>query len=315
MGDSKRRQENDPNYGKKEHRLFDVRPNQSRGAFENLPPGTSAQDYLNYLDRNWDLMAGFAYQMYLNEGRGALILDWDLSLDAQVSLLSPDLRKRNHPDAVISNRELNCPIFYLGDRGLLSRDWLTSDRRRLIQQYDPETMIVLFLSWGVTPGRSGNIMGRTLALAGGKSPKQLYVENADRQREFSFLSGSDEAPPPAAPESRAIRAFYAEIESSPEFRRSLKKEFVRGFQAKGKGAIVVIPMPERDSVMPIFVPVAELPQALGADVQSSPYQQLLSIMDMCNPQTQVAAIAVSEEVRTGENFTYYSCLLNIPEGV
>jgi hypothetical protein len=316
MGDAKRRKDSDTYYGQGRHIIVDARPDQSLDMFDNLPPGTSSEAYLEYISQNWDLMAGFGYEMFLNEGRGALILDWDLSLDAQISLLSPDIRRRNQLDQAIANRELNCPMFYLGDRSALTqalgRDWFSPAMHRLIQGYDPKRMIVLFLCWGASPNSIGNIMGRTLALAGARTPKQLYIENASRQKEFSFLIGTDEAPP-SAPESRIVRTFYAEVESSADLRRSLKAEFGKGFAEKGRGALALYPMPEEGSVMPIYVPIAELPKMLGTDVQSRPYQQAIAIMEMCNPQNQVAVILISEDIRTGDSFTYYSCLLNIPE--
>lgn len=316
MGDAKRRREHDPNYGQRPP-VIDIRPDQSRDMFDNLPPGTTSDDYLKYLDQNWDVIATFAYNSYLREGRGALILDWDLSLDAHLALLPPDLKKLNSLDNRIVNRQLNCPIFYLGQRSAISQalgpDFFTTDIQRLIGCYDPEIMIVLFLCWGFAPDRRGHIMGRTLALANHKTPMQLYVDNADRQQEFSFFAGSNQATPPP-PSSRVIRAFQGSVEHSPEFRQALRTAYDQGFQKHGKGAVLAIPDPSGKHIQPIFVPAAEVAQALGADIASRPFQQAATIIDICKPETQVAAIVVNEAIHTASDFVYYSFLMNISGG-
>ena len=313
MGEAKRRREKDPDYGKPPA-VMDLRHNQSREMFDNLPPGTTSADYLKYLDQNWDVIATFAYDSFLREGKGALILDWDLSLDAHLSLLSPDFKRLNTLNDQSGKQQLNCPIFYLGERSALTRfagqEFFTPDIQRLIQNYDPENMIVLFLCWGYAPNIAGHIMGRTLALAGHKTPMQLYVENSDRQQEFSFFAGSNEAPP-APPSSRVVRAFQASVEHSYEFRQALRSAYDQGFQKHGKGAVLAIPDPTGKHIQPVFVPVAEVAKALGADTTSRPFEQAVTIIDICKPETQVAAIVVSEAIHTASDFIYYSFLMNI----
>lgn len=317
MGEAKRRKERDPNYGQPQKVLLDIRPDKSSDAFFNLPPGTSSDDYLNYLDQNWDIMATFAYDSYLREGRGVLILDWDLSLDAHLNLLSPTFRELNKFDNQVVNRQINCPMFYIGDRNPLKQafgqDWFSPDMQRVIQRYDPELSIVLFLCWGFKPNSKGNIMGRVLALPQCKTPKQLYIDNAGRQQEVSFVLGTAESPP-APPDSRIIRAFFAEVQSNSQFQQSLRTAFDTGFKRHGKGAVIAIPDRNQESLKIIYCPAAELAQALGADSSSRAFEQAWTIVEMCNPATQVASIVVSEDVNTKESFTYHSALLNIQGG-
>lgn len=315
MGEAKRRKESDPNYGKPETIVVDLRPDKSQPAFSNLPPDTTSDEYLAYLEQHWDVLAGFAYESFLNEGRGALILDWDLSLDRYLSLLSPEMRQSNQGDRVIVNRQLNCPVFYLGERSHLigkGDGWLDEiDARRLIQRHDPANSVVLLLCWGFSQGKTGHVMGRTLALAHKKPPSQLYIDGVPLQ-EFAFFAGSNEAPPPP-PASRLVRSFRVNVEHEPECRNTLRAAYDKGFREWGKGAVLALPESSED-VSLIYLPAEDLERALGADVHSRAFQQATAIIDLCRSDSQVAVIVVDEGFLGGDSFKYYSFLFQIGSG-
>lgn len=310
MGEAKRRKDHDPNFGKSRRHVLDIRPDQSSDMFANLPPGVTSDDYLNYLDQNWDILAASAYDSYLKEGRGVLLMDWDLSLDSYLSLLSPELRTLNSLDNCIIHRQVNCPVLYLGERGPILAaigGWFNSDWERLIARYDPERMIVLALCWNFQPNRPGNMMVRTLALANRKSPAQLYVDNGDRLQEFSFWAGTGQVIPSSG--NQVIRGFRAAIETSAEFRLGLGTCFKQGVQQHGKGAVFALP--QRGGFQVMFVPSQDLAEALGADEQSRPFQQLQAIVERCNPVHEVAAVAIDSDITKTSTFSYYSFLLSV----
>lgn len=314
MGDAKRRRESDPNFGQPPQ-FLDVRADQSVPMFSNLPPGTTQDDYLQHLEANWDTLAAFAYTSFLSDGKGALVLDWDLSLDAQLALLSPDLQRLNRIDTSRVKQQIYCPSFYLGERtplkDLLGPAFL-GGVERLIGTYDPESMIVLCLAWGYTATATGNLMARTIAQAGRLAPVQLYLKGMGQQQEFSFFARSNEAPP-APPSSRVVRAFQISVQHSAEFRKVLRDVFQSGSKEKGKGAVLAIPDREGAGMQPFFLPVGDIATTLGADVQERPYQQAIAFIGGCRPD-QLVCLVVDEGMHTSENFKYYPFLVNLPAG-
>lgn len=172
-----------------QHWFADCRKEEQRnqeGAFDNLPPGTSPLVYLQYVEMNWDLLASFAYDSFLRDGKGILILDWDLTMSQQFG--------RNFATRQASNY-IHCPIFYMGKRSKLLNNGrgFTAEWTRCVDAYDPETTLILGLSWGYIPP-VGHFMMRTLGAgklkdsgAGidqGMTPKAIYERSRDRLCEF-----------------------------------------------------------------------------------------------------------------------------------
>lgn len=159
-------------------------------------------------------------------------------------------------------------------------------------------------------------MIRTLALGGRKSPAELFVEQGGRLQDFTYMNGQ-ETGTFADVRDQMIRLFEVSIESNLEFRKALRAAFEKGFQEQGKGAVIAVPIREADQqgFVPLYAPQEELSQALGVDEQSRSFQQLLSIVDVCKPESQIAVVAVDEGVLTGASFKYHSYLLNIGKEV
>lgn len=322
MGDAKRRAEwRKQNGGPEEpdRMLIDIRPDQSTDVFANLPPGTTQEGYMKFLERNWELMGAFAFESFLHEGRGVLVLDWDLSLDKRLNLLSPELKRLNQIDRVKVFGEFNCPIFYVGESSPMvragGRDILSEDMWGLAARYKPEVMIVLLLCWGfVDESNPGSIMGRTIVLPGLKDPMAAYIERGNQFGDFSFMVGTNEKP--RAPiQSRIVRAFEANVGVNASFRRSLRNRYDQGREQDGPGVLCAIPNEEADGMNLIYLPMDMVHKALGSDPPSNPYQQLLFMLENGDPDEYVVAIAVDEKRFSQENFTYYALAFRIPKEV
>lgn len=297
MGEAKRRKESDPRFGRGPMSEAD-----RLSLLETLPPGTTPEDYFKYLECNWDTMAAFAYESYVNQGRGLLIVDWDLTMDACVEFLTPELKQL---------RGNNCPMFYVGERnGLFSLFHNQSDFAQwneIVQKYDPEIMIILALSWNFHPEQGSRMMARSVAMVGRKSPIQLYVENGDRLQEFTFWSGTNQSVKPHG--NQMVRSFQAEILGNPEFGGKVRRAFDEGWQKRGRGAVLAIPRGS-DYFEAIYVPKSQFAEALG-DEGSRAFDQLLSIADLCNPDIQVTVIVIDSDLKS-DTFGYFPFLFHLP---
>lgn len=123
--------------------------------------------FLEYLNQNWSILAAYTYAGYLRSGRGVLWVDW---LN-QLPITSP-----------ISS----VPAVYCTPHSAIAKalfpNGMSDDLRRLMRQYDPETMIVV--RWF-----DGQIhRTRTVALAGDAAPKQAYEQMKGRLSEFEMLA-------------------------------------------------------------------------------------------------------------------------------
>lgn len=299
MGEAKRRQENDPNFGRSKRILWDARPDQSSDAFQNLPPGTSSDQYLNYLDENWDTIAAFAYAGYVEQGRGTLLLDWDLSLSEFLPLLKEGASFLGKS----FDSRLYFPSIYIGVNGpfqSIREAWLAdSDWQRIITTYEPEAMIVLSLCWGFQPEVAGRVMTRTMLLPDRKPPSHAYIENGDRLAEFE-IQGS-----PLTIKSRTARAFQVALNHNEEFRQNLQTCFYQGVQMHGTGMVLFIPQ-NRDEGRLIYAPLGQLAEVLGTGQIPPNVQQ---VVDACNPSFQVPVLVIDEDILTKPTFTYFPFLV------
>jgi hypothetical protein len=302
MGEAKRRKERDPHYGSR-HLPIDLREDKSTELFGNLPPGMTAEMYLDYVDNNWDLFGAFAYASYLEEGRGAVVVDWDLSLIEHLRLSLPEAAQPLYPNTA--------PCFYLGERSAITQalgiNFFSPQTPSLLDRYDPELAIVLFLCWGSTPTTLGNVMGRTLSTPQNKSPAQLYIDNVGILGEHAFGWG------PYIP-SQFVRRFQVSVEHDGRVRESLRHAYDMGFSKYGKGTVFILPNEHKSGFQIIYVPIADLVTSLGADRDSRQFKQAVEIARQCDPSKHVAVIAIGEEMLTQPTFTYYPFLFRIGEG-
>jgi hypothetical protein len=166
----------------------DERPNKKTSPFAHLPPKVTPDCYMSFLNDHWDVFAALAYEGYLKEGKGLILVDWDLSFNRVLgnALMSPSC---NSLQAIALDNRLSMPTFFAGMNGVLFQedvncDFFSENCRSLINRYDPETSLVLALCWGFSPTVRGEMMIRTLALANGMNPREAYAALGSRLSEF-----------------------------------------------------------------------------------------------------------------------------------
>lgn len=154
--------------------VLDVRPNRKQNIFANLPSNLKKQDYMEYIRKNWELFAAFAYSRYLEEGKGTLICDWDGSFMKALS--------STHSCSWIPTPD-ECHVAWLNAAtiriliaaGLFGEDW-----NRLLDNYVPDLMVIVCLS------SYDSMMTRTLSMA--PFPKESYLKNRGRLSEFETMA-------------------------------------------------------------------------------------------------------------------------------
>lgn len=300
-------------------RAIDARQQRSEDPFSHLPPGTTPADYLNYVDRHWDILSSFAYEAYLDLGRGFLLLDWDLSLDRVLSLMPPDLKQSNQREIAASAAQagsatLLCPILYVGEKGSLfpvfEKFGVIDDRwKALLGRYDPQNSLVLALSWGNTPNHVGNMMVRTLAIAGRPAPADAYINTSAALREFRFLTGSNTAAP--CIQDRAIRVMQVRLQYDEKLRHELRLVYDHGVAEFGSGVVVAVPIGD-GWVEAVFAPVGDLAPLLEADPTTPQFQAAIATVSACQPDTQVAVVLTSQLGVLP--LAYHACCLDISKG-
>jgi hypothetical protein len=157
--------------------------------FSNLPPGTTQKDYMDYLMKNWDTIATFAYDGYLTHGKGVVIADWDKSLTALFPWLKDRVEKVVSPSSDKTFSQLTFPLIYTPRNSEFSQTaagamfdgpaW-----ERLIDHYDPQTSVILAVGWAAAENRKPGWMVRTWATPE-SPPKDVFERSRGRMSEFS----------------------------------------------------------------------------------------------------------------------------------
>lgn len=142
------------------------------GLQEGTEPTPDA--FLKYLEQNWTILAAAAYSNYLRSGRGLLWVDWLNQLPVATRIKDVSV--------------IYCTPHSAIGKGLFP-EGMKDEVRRLIRQYDPETMIVI--RWD-----DGEITRtRTLAFAGDASPLEAYEQMKGRLSEFELMVKLEEDGP------------------------------------------------------------------------------------------------------------------------
>lgn len=127
--------------------------------------------FLNYLNKNWDLLAATAYQGYLQQGRGVLWVDWLNQLP-------------------ITTRISDVAVIYLTPHSRMAREifpsGMSQELRRLIGKYTPELAIVIYWSDGEIN------RGREVAVGGAASPAAAYEQMKGQLVEFQLTHATGE---------------------------------------------------------------------------------------------------------------------------
>lgn len=179
----------DPKRGQKRRQYaIDLRPNQSESPFANAPTGLDGSGYLKFLQQNWQLLGWVAYDGYLRDGRGVVVVDWD----AMLGSVFPEIAKQNSAFSISLDSRVLTPTFFFGEGGEMFQSmggkWFSPDWVRLVTKYDPETMIVLAIAWHQCSSMSW--MVRTLAIANAQTPKQIF-ESQPNLDEYSVSSSQN----------------------------------------------------------------------------------------------------------------------------
>ncbi|BDA74365.1 hypothetical protein CAL7716_085310 [Calothrix sp. PCC 7716] len=178
MGNSKRKKfmnemKGTPQFDE-ETGVLDVRQNRKQDIFVNLPSNLNKLEYMEYIRKNWELFTAFAYSRYLEEGKGALICDWDGSFMKALSS-THDCPWIPTPD--------ECHIAWLNAatiRILISANLFGEDWNRLLDNYVPDLMVIVCLS------SYEGMMTRTLSTM--PFPKESYLKNRGRLSEFETMA-------------------------------------------------------------------------------------------------------------------------------
>lgn len=130
-----------------------------------MPELNISTAFSKYITQNWDLLAAAAYAHYLKQGRGLLWVDWLNQLP-------------------IKSRLSEVGVLYATPHTKITRalfpNGMSSEARRLIREYDPNVMIVVYWSEG------GINRGRTIAMPD-ETPIQAYERLKGRLNEFEIL--------------------------------------------------------------------------------------------------------------------------------
>lgn len=164
----------------------DFRVDKTDGPFDSLPNHISPQDYLRFVQEHWLSLAALAYEGYLQEGKGVLLVDWDLTLNQHLKLVS---QRSNSAEAIALDGRLHCPVMYVGERGSLLQQLFAgrwdSTWQEKIDKYDPASMVIVVLAWGCDRSlQQWCSYAQTLTVKNAATPIQAYIENSGRLSEF-----------------------------------------------------------------------------------------------------------------------------------
>lgn len=271
--------------------LVDVRGDRSSPPSRAMPPGANEAEFVEYIETNWDTLAEFGYESYLDSGRGIVFVFWDGARQSDQIFAAMNL------DAGYRMSKSDLAVIYMSEGAIeQSPPDTRAYLKKMCREYNPQSMIVI----GFYSEKRNAFSAQTLSIPD-RLPCDIWIEGAGRLSEFVV---QNEARNQRRPDSKSLRALRVELDQRGPILSHLFEIFRKGWSDSGSGGVLA--MPDGEYCRATYASTADLHDCLPVDPTDAAFKELLGLLDQCNPQQDLFVIGLDKET-----LIYYPYLLKV----